>query len=178
MFSMRWPVVSLIFRRELRDQLRDRRTLFMIFVLPILLYPMLVLGGAKLAESLDQRARKVVVVGAEFLPETPALLNEARNGFNPALFDVPQEADRYEVVAVDGGSGWDEPERRQKALTQGLADVVVMIPTDIRRRIRPRTGDRGGSLRVLQRGRAEPRHGPRRGGDPQELERTDRLGSG
>ena len=30
--SMRWSRIRLIFRREVRDQLRDRRTLFMIFV--------------------------------------------------------------------------------------------------------------------------------------------------
>ena len=33
--------VRLILFREIRDQLRDRRTLFMIFVLPLLLYPLL-----------------------------------------------------------------------------------------------------------------------------------------
>ncbi len=33
--------VKLILLREIRDQLRDRRTLFMIFVLPLLLYPLL-----------------------------------------------------------------------------------------------------------------------------------------
>ena len=33
--------VKLILLREIRDQLRDRRTMFMIFVLPLLLYPLL-----------------------------------------------------------------------------------------------------------------------------------------
>src|SRR5207247_5462508 len=37
----RWSIVRLIWLRELRDQLRDRRTLFMIAVLPLLLYPVL-----------------------------------------------------------------------------------------------------------------------------------------
>ena len=37
----RWPNVWTIFRREVRDQLRDRRTLFMVFALPLLLYPIL-----------------------------------------------------------------------------------------------------------------------------------------
>ena len=36
---MNWSNVILILKREIRDQLRDRRTLFMIFVLPVLLYP-------------------------------------------------------------------------------------------------------------------------------------------
>ena len=38
---MNWRNVGLIFQREVLDQLRDRRTLFMVAVLPILLYPLL-----------------------------------------------------------------------------------------------------------------------------------------
>ena len=44
---------------ELRDQLRDRRTLFMIAVLPLLLYP--VLGFAVLQFALGLADRKIVV---------------------------------------------------------------------------------------------------------------------
>src|SRR5207249_12331230 len=54
---MRWSNVALIFRREVRDQLRDRRTLFMIFVLPILLYPALRLGIANLSSLPEQKPR-------------------------------------------------------------------------------------------------------------------------
>src|SRR5438067_1605756 len=38
---MRWSIIRLIWARELRDQLRDRRTVFMIAGLPLLLYPIL-----------------------------------------------------------------------------------------------------------------------------------------
>ena len=38
---MNFTNVRLILGREIQDQLRDRRTLFMIFVLPVLLYPLL-----------------------------------------------------------------------------------------------------------------------------------------
>src|SRR4051794_21912862 len=38
---MRWSIVRVIWMRELRDQLRDRRTVFMIVGLPLLLYPIL-----------------------------------------------------------------------------------------------------------------------------------------
>ena len=53
----------MIFRREVRDQIRDRRTLFMIFVLPILLYPILGIGMVQFAAALEQKPRMVVVVG-------------------------------------------------------------------------------------------------------------------
>ena len=68
---MRWSNVAVIFRREVRDQVRDRRTLFMIFVLPILLYPILGIGIVQFAAALEQKPRTVVVVGAEYLPKAP-----------------------------------------------------------------------------------------------------------
>src|SRR6187549_3063527 len=94
---MRWSNVWVIFRREVRDQLRDRRTLFMIFVLPILLYPLLGLGIAQLRAAFEQKPRTVVVVGAEYLPEDPPLLNARRDGFDPALFDEPEDVGRLKV---------------------------------------------------------------------------------
>ena len=52
---MRWSIIRLIWLRELRDQLRDRRTVFMIVGLPLLLYPLL--GFAVLTRlSLWERA--------------------------------------------------------------------------------------------------------------------------
>jgi len=36
---MQWSNVKLIFSREMRDQMRDRRTLFTVAVLPLILYP-------------------------------------------------------------------------------------------------------------------------------------------
>ena len=48
---MRWRIVRTILRRELRDVLRDRRTLFTMLVLPVLLYPALMLGFSSLAKS-------------------------------------------------------------------------------------------------------------------------------
>ena len=38
---MNWRNVKLIFWREVSDQLRDRRTLFMVVLLPLFLYPIL-----------------------------------------------------------------------------------------------------------------------------------------
>ena len=37
----RLAAIALIYTREMRDQLRDRRTLFTIAILPMLLYPLL-----------------------------------------------------------------------------------------------------------------------------------------
>ena len=41
---MNWRNVKLIFWREVSDQLRDRRTLFMVILLPLFLYPIMGVG--------------------------------------------------------------------------------------------------------------------------------------
>jgi sodium transport system permease protein len=110
---MRWSNLYVIFRREVRDQIRDRRTLFMIFVLPILLYPILGIGVTKFAMALEQKPRVVIVVGTEYLPATPPLLNPAGDGFNPELFDIPAEADRLVVRPEPASSPWGDPRVRQ-----------------------------------------------------------------
>lgn len=48
---MRLGVLLIIARKELREALRDRRTLFMMIALPILLYPLLILGMSRLQEG-------------------------------------------------------------------------------------------------------------------------------
>jgi len=62
---MNWRNVGLIFRREVIDQLRDRRTLFMIAVLPLLLYPALGVGMVQLTVLFSEQPRTVVILGAK-----------------------------------------------------------------------------------------------------------------
>lgn len=69
---MNWRNVFLIFRREVLDQVRDRRTLFMILILPVLLYPAMGVGIVPLIQFAEQ-PRTLVILGADALPE-PALI--------------------------------------------------------------------------------------------------------
>ncbi len=135
---MRWPIVWIIFLREVRDQLRDRRTLFMVLVLPILLYPMLGLGMIKLTEAFEDKPRVVVFVGAEHLPESPPappLLNAERDGFSLTLFEDPKNAAKIAVKTVPADSDWGKAEERRRRVREGLADVIVAVPEDISERL-------------------------------------------
>lgn len=134
---MRWAIVRTIFGREVKDQFRDRRTLFMILGLPILLYPILGIGMAFLISMFEQKPRIVVLVGSENLPSSPLLLNDERTGFRPELFVPPtvEEASRLRVQVVDPDSGWEDPKKREKALRKGLADAVIVIPADAKSRL-------------------------------------------
>ncbi|HLN28080.1 MAG TPA: ABC transporter permease subunit/CPBP intramembrane protease [Gemmataceae bacterium] len=77
--GMRWSIISLIFVRELRDQLRDRRTILMIAVLPMLLYPVLGMAVVQFAVGLADKPGTVGIVGSDFLP----VLGPRSAGFSP-----------------------------------------------------------------------------------------------
>src|SRR5438093_1235400 len=63
---MRWPIIRLIWLRELRDQLRDRRTLFMMAGLPLLLYPVLGLAVLQFAVGFVQKPSTIGIVAGPF----------------------------------------------------------------------------------------------------------------
>jgi len=66
---MRRRTVGLIARKELLDTLRDRRTLFIALVLPLLLYPALLLGLTQVVgatqRNLDAERQRVLVDGID-----------------------------------------------------------------------------------------------------------------
>src|SRR5690348_1714139 len=69
---MRWPIVLLIWHRELRDLVRDRRWLFMLLGLPVILYPAFGLVGLLFAVATIDQKTPVGVYGAEHLPRPTA----------------------------------------------------------------------------------------------------------
>jgi sodium transport system permease protein len=128
---MNWHNVRLIWLRETRDQLRDRRMLFMICVLPILLYPLLGTSFMQLAQFMRQHESTVWVVGAEQLrdsPELPPLIDDDR--FAEELFATAHEA---RLLRVEKHSADDEPEAEviteaRRELLAGRIDAVVYFP--------------------------------------------------
>ena len=124
-----------IFGREALDQLRDRRTLFMVFVLPLLLYPILGIGILQLSATFDQKARTVVVLGVENLPASPPLLNPSKDGFEPSLFSRARDAALLKVERDTPDWDWKRPGAVRKGIRGGLADAVVTIPADVKGQI-------------------------------------------
>src|SRR5262249_45162047 len=102
---MSWRNIRLIYFREIRDQLRDRRTLFMIAVLPMLLYPLLGMSVFQLSQFLRKSEPKVVVVGAQELKaggHLPPLIEDGH--FAPGLFSDVESADWLHVEFANGSS--------------------------------------------------------------------------
>jgi sodium transport system permease protein len=74
---MRPRIIATIYRKELLEALRDRRTLFMMIGLPILLYPLLMIGMSRLQEGQQaaQAARtSIVAVWGALPPDVEAAI--------------------------------------------------------------------------------------------------------
>jgi sodium transport system permease protein len=143
-----WPVIRLIARRELRDLLRDRRTLFLIIVLPMLLYPVFALAGLAFAVSMMGQKTLVGVAGLEHLPRAVAhpeavvggslLLTEADRrvnlpplvvdgGFLPRYAESEIELGPIEIIPLPNGD--------EVPLQKRQVDAMVVIPPDLIQRM-------------------------------------------
>ena len=142
--------VRTIFHRELRDQLRDRRTMFMIAVLPIMLYPLLGISFLQITQFLAEKPSKVLVVGTPDLRPFPALFVD--DHFAPELFSTAKRAKLLEVKfspasqddqssLTTSGQNADASripqtrEEAQQAVRSGSCDVAICFPPDFADRL-------------------------------------------
>ena len=114
---MNWRNIKLIFLREVRDQLRDRRTLFMVAVLPLLLYPALGIGMVQLTLLFSEQSRTVVMLGSQHLPP-PRLVQDGH--FLPHWFRNQADATKLRVVTdapqPEQADGRKSPEQQKTEL--------------------------------------------------------------
>jgi sodium transport system permease protein len=135
---MNWSNVKLILAREIRDQLRDRRTLFMIAVLPLVLYPLLGMSFFQVAQFMSEHPIRVLVVGAPDNPNLPPLVENDR--FAPGLFSDSDAIDLLHVTSQSspdaGQTATSDPVDQARAkLRDGGYDVVVYFPPDFAKRM-------------------------------------------
>jgi sodium transport system permease protein len=123
-----WTNVKLIFCREVRDQLRDRRTLFMIAVLPLLLYPLLGMSFLQISQFMREHETKVLLIGMPELKGLPPLVEGQR--FASQLFADPTRLGKLNVT-TEPDSDLKEPAAKKYAASlaqSGKFDVVVYFP--------------------------------------------------
>ena len=118
---MKLSNVKLILAREVRDQLRDRRTLFVIAVLPILLYPLLGMSMLQMSQFVQSRPVRVLVVGGRGMEVSPPLIEGDR--FAEWLFANPKDAEKLQLVFdADGDRPPDGPDNLKQPIAAGGQD--------------------------------------------------------
>ncbi len=90
--------IAVVYRKELREALRDRRTLISTIVVPILLFPVLTVGMGYAAVSLigeaTRQPAKIMILGGE---DSPAVVDALKNTKN--LIVVPATADYVSQIS-------------------------------------------------------------------------------
>ena len=147
-----WAVLA-IYTREMRDQIRDRRTLFTIILLPMMLYPIVGMLLMQIAQFTRAHPTRIAVVGIEHVaPPDPTddlivPLLQPIDGHPIDGHPVDGQADRYRfapigdtpigdnradsMISVDGYQT-DQFPVAQQWVQQGVYDVVLWIDGPVR----------------------------------------------
>lgn len=123
----RLSVISLVYMREMRDQLRDRRTLFTIVVLPLVLYPLLGSLMLQVAQFSTEQEATICLVGAENLPASPPLLVPDGGGL---VEEYIRDQGPMQVVVQPADPEWSDEEvlaRAESWVRTGVFHAAVLI---------------------------------------------------
>ncbi len=125
---MNWKHVKLIFSRELRDQLRDRRTLFTITILPILLYPIMGMLMLQVAQFSREHPVTIQVIGSENLPEKPLLIEDSQLYGRVGLENIVPLVSLKTEPLTNGNEQLDKLKlESNRLLNEGTVDLVVIV---------------------------------------------------
>ncbi|MBM3998751.1 MAG: CPBP family intramembrane metalloprotease [Planctomycetes bacterium] len=124
---MKWNNVKLIFLREARDQLRDRRTLFTIAGLPLLLYPLMGMVFVQISQFMREHPTRVRLIGVDDLPDVPALLSGGK--FHAGICPE-RERHLLELIAERRSDTSDDTLRIEieRDINVGKYDAAVFFP--------------------------------------------------
>lgn len=130
---MNWTNIKLIASREIRDQLRDRRTIFVIAILPLLLYPLLGMSFLQIAQFMRESPAKVWIIGAELLPDEPTFLDG--DAFRSDLLSQPANRQLFEISTGTLPADRDVKQTADAAISSGACDAVIHITPQFAREI-------------------------------------------
>jgi len=115
--------IGIVYRKELTDSLRDRRTLVSMILIPLLVFPVMMLGFSYLAVKLVGQAKKevpqIMVLGGEDSPKVMARLRnlDTIEIVPPAPDYVEQISNKKVRAAVEIPKGFDAALERNEKTT-------------------------------------------------------------
>ncbi|MDE0818136.1 MAG: hypothetical protein OSA92_10770, partial [Pirellulaceae bacterium] len=130
---MNWTNVKRIFNREIRDQLRDRRTLFTTLILPLMMYPILGLLMLQIAQFVSETSSKVHVIGKDAIADLPVLFDNKKftNDHAPAAGKL-LDLEFFEGSEQSTSEVYDHA---KKLVDSDEFDAVIVFPADLQQYI-------------------------------------------
>lgn len=150
-----------VMRKELRDFARDRRTFLLTLLLGPLIYPALMLGIGKLAETRVQtqleKPLEIPVVGAHHAPNLVAWLGSRGIKAKPAPRDLDayvrsQDADIGLVIEASFADDWRAGKPAKVELVMDTTRRDAEVPAERLKAALSQYGQTVGALRLLARG--------------------------
>jgi sodium transport system permease protein len=134
-----------VYLKELKDALRDRRTLLMVLLSSVAIGPLVLVAISQLVAGIEKRAeaREIVAVGIEHAPGL-------RNFIERQTYTVKTAPDGWEQLLRDSKLGEPVlviPPDFQAELVRGEAPVVELVSSAANQRAQ---GGTGGVLRLLR----------------------------
>jgi sodium transport system permease protein len=123
---MSWRIVGTIYAKELRDSLRDRRTLLSTIIIPTFVMPALVLGVSRLASAVVSQARqeipRIMVIGGADSPGIRAELEKS------GKFRVEKASADWKALISEKRvrAAAEIPEGFERALSTGSAPTITL----------------------------------------------------
>jgi len=123
---MSWRTIATIYAKELRDSLRDRRTLLSTIIIPTFVMPAIVLGVGRMASSIIAKAKqeipRIMVIGGA---DAPGVLAELKGS---GRFRVEPAAPDWRALISDKRvrAAAQIPEGFGRALESGSAPPVTV----------------------------------------------------
>jgi sodium transport system permease protein len=156
---MRWSIAYAIFRKEILETLRDRRTLVVMLLLPLLLYPVMMIVMTQLFThqmSAIEKQTGIVLVKGQLPPDLAQLFDKTeemewrRTDSGPLLPrnltieepDPASEDNPLQMRKVAENEALHDWARRQ--IQDGFGHVVIVVPAGV-----PEALAAGGSAGVL-----------------------------
>jgi len=107
----------LVFQKEIKELLRDRKTLFFMIALPILLFPLIIGGtlyvGTNVVKGAQEKTRTYAIIGEEFSDELVGKLNDIEQF---SLQSLPSQVQTEEQIIA--------------YVKEGNIDFIVEIPVN------------------------------------------------
>jgi len=122
--------VSIVYRKELTEALRDRRTIIATFLVPLLIFPLLSVGFGVMVSALIGKAReetpKIMIIGGENSPSVVAGLRKVEK-----IAVVPLEPDwKNQVINKQTPVVIEIPPGFEKALADQKEQTVTIYNYD------------------------------------------------
>ena len=107
----------LVFQKEIKELLRDRKTLFFMIALPILLFPLIIGGtlyvGTNVVKGAQEKTRTYAIIGEEFSDELVSKLNDVEQF---SLQPLPSQVQTEEQIIA--------------YVKEGNIDFIIEIPSN------------------------------------------------